>query len=130
MWILKSYQNPLPNNYSYEQTKGIRHRFPASPIIEELVKAVSDFRIANNLPRASLAECLEDVDRYQCATRNNDGRYCWDCPEPFEKIRQLHRFVSQGCASCGTPVLRVIYQKAKNKLPNGLETANKHYHYE
>ena len=105
MIILKSYNNPLPNNYVYEQTEGIRHHFAASPIIEELVKAVSDFRIANNLPRASLAECLEDVDRYQCATRNNDGRYCWDCPESFEQIRQQHRFVKQGCpGGCGTPV--------------------------
>lgn len=104
MFILKSYNNPLPNNYFYEQTEGIRHSFRASPIIEEVVKSVSAFRIANNLSRGSLAECLEDVDRYQCAARNNDGRYCWDCPEPFEKIRQFHRFVEKGCATCGTPV--------------------------
>jgi hypothetical protein len=45
------------------------------------------------------------VDTYQCATRNNDGRYCWDCPESFQRIRQKHRFVSQDCpGGCGTPV--------------------------
>jgi hypothetical protein len=104
MWLLKSYNNPLPNNYVYTQTVGISHKFAASPLIEEVAKAVSDFRIANRLPRASLAETLEDVDRYNCAVRKNDERWCWDCPGTFESARQNHRFVSASCATCGTPI--------------------------
>jgi hypothetical protein len=104
-WILKSYSNPLPNNYVYTQTEGIHHRFGSNPIIEEVVKAVSNFRIANNLPRASLSECLEDVDLYNCAVRNNDERWCWNCPETFERIHKDHRFVAQGCpGGCGTVI--------------------------
>ena len=101
MWLLKSYSNPLPNNYVYEQNG---HSFKANPIIEEVVKDVSNFRIANNLPRASLSECLEDVDCYNCAIRKNDGRFCWDSPESFERIHKDHRFVKQNCAGCGTVV--------------------------
>lgn len=104
VWILKTYFDPLPNNYVYEQTQGIRHKFPANPIIEEVVKKVSDFRIANNLPRASLSECLEDVDRHNCAMRNNDERWCWNCAESFERVHQNHRFIAQGCAGCGQVV--------------------------
>ena len=104
MFLLKSYNNPLPNNYGYTQTVGIYHRFATNPIIEEVVKAVSAFRIANHLPRASLAESLEDVDRYQCAVRNNNPEYCWECSESFERARANHRFVSASCGTCGTPI--------------------------
>ena len=104
MWLLKSYNNTLPNNYGYTQTTGIHHRFANNPVIEEVVKAVSAFRIANRLPRASLAETLEDVDRYNCAVRNNSPEYCWDCPDSFEGVRANHRFVTQGCATCGTVI--------------------------
>ena len=104
MWLLKSYANPLPNNYVYTQTVGIVHQFTPNPIIEEVVKAVSDFRIANRLPRASLAETLEDVDRFQCYVRKNDERWCWNCQETFERVRQNHRYVNMSCGSCGTPI--------------------------
>jgi hypothetical protein len=104
MWLLKSYENPLPNNYVFTQTTGIVHQFSASPIIDEVVKAVSNFRIANNLPRASLAETLEDVDRFNCAVRNNDERWCWNCPGTFESVRKNHRFITASCLTCGTPI--------------------------
>jgi hypothetical protein len=104
MWILKSYENSLPGNYVYTQTIGIRHTFPSGPVIEELVKLVSAFRIANNLPRASLAETLEDVDTYQCAVQNNNPDYCRDCEGCFEQARSSHRFFAAPCSSCGTPV--------------------------
>lgn len=103
MWILKSFNNPLPNNYAYTQTEGIRQVFTPSPIIEILVKSVSAFRIANNLPRASLAETLEDVDCYQCAIRNNNRDYCREC-DNYAKARSEHRFVKTSCETCGTPV--------------------------
>lgn len=99
---LKSYNVNPPGNYSYEQTQGIPRRFGAQPVIEGIVKTVSNFRIANKLQRASLAECLEDVDRYTCARLHNNPDYCWDCPQSFEESHKSHLFVKPSCASCGT----------------------------
>ena len=104
MWVLKSYQSPIPNNYFYVQRTGIYQTFAANAIIEEVAKAVSSFRIANKLPRASLAESLEDVDTFNCEVRQNDPRYCRECVTSFEQARQTHRFVSKTCGSCGTAV--------------------------
>lgn len=103
MFVLKNYNQPIPNNYFYVQRHGIYQTFAANPIIEEVAKAVSAFRIANKLPRASLAESLEDIDRFNCEVRNNDERWCRKCADetPFEQIRPTHRFVRQSCATCG-----------------------------
>jgi hypothetical protein len=104
-WILKSFNQPIPGNYFYVQRHGIYHTFPAVPFIEEVAKSVSSFRIANKLPRANLAECLEDVDQFNCEVRNNDPKYCRQCAEEqtFESIHANHPFVKKSCASCGTP---------------------------
>lgn len=103
MWILKSYQNSLPGNYSYAQTEGAPHNFKSNPVMEELVKQVSAFRIANKLSRASLAESLEDIDVYNCRIRNNDPRFCWNCPRPFGNARHNHPFFRKSCDGCGKP---------------------------
>ena len=99
---LKNYNNNPPGNFCYEQTTGIRYSFRADVGIEQLVKAVSAFRIANHLPRGSLAETLEDVDRYNCARLGNNPDYCWDCPQNFTDSHQSHPFVKAACATCGT----------------------------
>lgn len=104
MFILKSYNLPLPNNYCYVQTEGARHVFKAMPVIEELAKAVSAFRVANHLSRASLAECLEDIDKFNCAARNNDPGVCWDCASTFAQARSSHPFLKPPCPSCGKPL--------------------------
>lgn len=101
MFILKNHQSPIPNNYVFTQTTGIYHVFPANPLIDEVAKAVSAFRTANRLPRASLQESLEDVDRYQCAVRKNDETYCFDCATSYAQHHQNHRFFSKGCVGCG-----------------------------
>lgn len=103
MW-LKNYNVNPPGNFMYEQGQGIHHRFRPNPVIEQLVKEVSEFRIANHLPRASLAETLEDVDRYQCARLNNSENWCWDCPDSFERTHQNHPFITKSCTTCGTPL--------------------------
>ena len=100
MFVLKNHQQPIPNNYVFTQTNGIYHVFPASPLITEVAKAVSAFRTANRLPRASLQESLEDVDRHQCAVRRNDPAYCFDCAVSYEQLHQNHPFFAK-CAGCG-----------------------------
>lgn len=103
MFILKSYQQPIPGNYFYAQTEGIQHRFAAVPFIEDVAKNVSAFRIANKLRRGSLAESLEDVDIFNCAIRNNDEKFCRECSDSFESVHANHPFVKRSCATCGTP---------------------------
>ena len=104
MWVLKSYQQPIPGNYFYVQSTGIEHKFKANPIVEEVAKAVSALRIANQLPRASLAESLEDVDTFNCAVRKNDERWCRWCEGSFESAHANHRFINRNCAGCGLVV--------------------------
>lgn len=104
MWILKNYNSPIPGNYFYVQTEGINHRFDASPIIEVVAKAVSAFRIANHLPRASLGESLQDVDVFNCTIRNNDTRFCRQCLDSFESAHSRHHFIAKGCSGCGLVV--------------------------
>ena len=104
MWLLKSYSQPIPNNYFYEQFDGIRHSFASQPFIEEVAKAVSSFRIANRLARGSLVEALEDCDKFNCAIRGNDPRYCYECHSSFEDARASHHFIKKGCATCGVAV--------------------------
>lgn len=106
MFLLKSYNLPIPGNYEYVQNLGDdrEYRFKAMPVIEELAKAVSAFRVANHLPRASLAECLEDIDKFNCAIRNNDSRVCWDCASTFAQARASHPFLKPPCPSCGKPL--------------------------
>jgi hypothetical protein len=103
MWQLKSYNNNPPGNFCYEQAFGIFFRFKAEPVIEQLAKTVSSFRIANHLPRGSLAESLEDVDSFNCGRLGNNPAYCWDSPESFTTTHAGHPFVKPFCATCGTP---------------------------
>lgn len=104
MFLLKSYNHPIPGNYYYVQTSGIKHQFDSCPMVEEVAKSVSNFRIANKLPRASLSESLEDVDKFTCARLQNSEKYCFDCQVPFETQHANHHFIKKGCATCGTPV--------------------------
>jgi len=104
-YLLKSYNQPIPGNYFFVQREGIYKTFAANPIIEEVAKAVSAFRIANKIPRGSLAESLADVDAFNCAVRNNDEKYCRKCDSPFEVVQAQHRFVNRSCGGgCGQSV--------------------------
>jgi hypothetical protein len=103
MFILKSFRQPIPGNYYYVQTFGIVHTFDANPMVEEVAKAVSSFRIANKLPRASLVESLEDVDVFTCARLLNNPNFCRECENSWFSVHSDHPFIKKPCASCGTP---------------------------
>jgi hypothetical protein len=100
MWILKSLNRPIPGNYYYVQTEPY-FKTPANPLVEEPAKSLSSFRIANKLPRASLAESLEDVIFFTCARLQNNESYCFDCDHSFETHYAAHHFIKKNCASCG-----------------------------
>ena len=102
--FLKSYNQGLPGAYPYVQTQGISRTFPVMPRIEEQAQLVSAFRIANHLRRASLVECLEDVDAFQVARIKAHPDWCYQIDLNFEQAHQHHRFVNRSCSTCGTVV--------------------------
>lgn len=73
---LRTYDVVPPGGYPFENYKGIYRRFPSEPLIEAQAQIVSQFRQANGIPRASVAECLEDVDIYTCRRLGCDHRFC------------------------------------------------------
>lgn len=103
-WQLKHYGHSPPGNYSYVQTVGHFRVFPSLPSIEEVAKAVSQFRTANRLPRASLGESLEDVDGFNCARIGNHPDWCWESQQTFEQTHSGHPFIRPACSTCGKPV--------------------------
>jgi hypothetical protein len=104
MWILKSYNSAPPGSYHYVQTNEVHHRFKQNPSIEDVAKAVSNFRIGNNLRRASLGESLEDVDTYICGQLDNNPQYCREIDSTFAEACASHPFFKADCPTCGTPV--------------------------
>lgn len=74
--VLISYDIAPPGLYPYEQTEGITRKFPALPTIESQAQAVSAFRTGNHLPRASVAECMEDISIYNCQRLGCHKNYC------------------------------------------------------
>lgn len=101
---LRSYDGPLPGNYSYAQTEGIPRAFPSLPIIESLAQDVLSFRRANNLPRASFQECLVDVDQYNAARVGCSDRYTVPVNTPADAVThsmaKSHPLITP-CKGCG-----------------------------
>ena len=105
---LRSYEGPLPGNYSYVQTEGITRSFPSVPVIESLAQDVLSFRRANNLPRASFQECLVDVDHSNAARLGCSDRYTVPINTPAEAVThsmaKSHPLITP-CAGCGAKLL-------------------------
>lgn len=98
---LKSYAEAPPGTYTYTQVTGISREFPPQPLIEAQAKIVSAFRQGNNLPRASLLETLEDVDRQNCYRLGNNLRWCYYNDQRFV-ASEFGAFINgKGCAGCG-----------------------------
>ena len=105
---LRTYESNPPGGYLYVQTQGIKRNFPAQPLIEAQAKIVSAFRAGNGLPRASVRECLEDIDHFN-AERLGCHRM-WTVPigtsvaeSKVISMQQNHPAISK-CAGCGATV--------------------------
>lgn len=102
---LKSYEQPIPGGYLFEETfKGIKHTFK-EPIIEGTATGLSAFRRGNGIPRSSIKECIEDVDRYQCLRLGNNRTYC-TCSDGQTGIIALGTAspIVTPCKGCGAPI--------------------------
>src|ERR1044071_5844521 len=100
---LRSYEESPPGGYPYTQRRGIKRNFPSVPVIEEQPRIVADFRAGNGIPRATIAEALEDIDAWTCWRLGNMRQYC--VPVDDEARASVALGVSsaivQPCAGCG-----------------------------
>ena len=101
---LRSYDQSPPGGYCY-----VEPGFPKMcvPVIEDIARGLSAYRKGNGKPRASVAECLQDVDQFQCARLNCDSRFCVSTSTqagaaPVVAINASHPIVSP-CIGCGIP---------------------------
>ena len=103
MCRLKTYEVTPPGGYPYREDDG--RKFAASPMIEDTAKSVASYRAANNRPRASVREALEDVDRYTCQRLGNMPQWCL-CNEHAEGQIALGSSspIVSGCKGCGARV--------------------------
>lgn len=103
---LRSYDQSPPGGFPYEQTQGIYKKFRAEPLIEAIARNVAAWRQANNLPRSSLRESLEDVDQYQCRRLGNPGNFCVSCDGNTTAValNNTSPMIAKPCGGCGAPV--------------------------
>lgn len=102
---LRSYDITVQGGFTYEQTVGVYRKFGPEPLIDAVANQVYDFRRANNLPRATLRESLEDVDHYNCAKIGNNQNFCVPCDGQAQvAVNWTSPMVAKPCGGCGAPV--------------------------
>jgi hypothetical protein len=101
---LKSYDVSPPGGYPFQDAGG--RKFPAQPLIEAQAQEVSAWRTRNGKPRASVKECLQDVDHYQCQRLGNMRTFCIACDGTAAAmaLNQSSPIVAPPCNGCGAPV--------------------------
>lgn len=103
---LKTYELTPPGGFPFTEKGPPRRQFPSQPMIEAQAVIVSNFRKANNLPRASLKEALQDIDQQTCQRLGNMPQYCTqaDPATITVSLAASHPIVTGGCKGCGAPV--------------------------
>lgn len=101
MFRLISHDKCPPGEFRYHQEFAgkVRH-FGPSPIIRTVAEALSHFRHANNLPRAGVIECIEDIDAQTCQRLGNMPRFCYDSEKSVAST-YASAPVAVPCATCG-----------------------------
>lgn len=102
MFRLKRHDQAPPGEYPYEQTVGLRKKFPKTVDIYGQAQAVADFRKGNNLPRGTFEEALQDIDEYTCVRLGNMPRWCRDSQKPYAETTPKLQKKLGGC--CGARV--------------------------
>ncbi len=101
---LKSYDQAIPGTYYYEfNYKGQKRTLGPFPIIEDCAKALQDFRVRNGRPRATIQECLQDADHYQCQRLGGMSQYCIPCDlDPSQVVMsKTAPLIAGPCKGCG-----------------------------
>lgn len=99
-WRLINHRVCPPGEFIYEQTEGVRRKFPAGPDIEALARVVAEFRQANKVPRGTFAAALEDIDAYTCQRIGNHRDWCYNTDRSYAETTPAAR-PQGGCGGCG-----------------------------
>lgn len=100
IWRLINHNDVLPGAFRYEDRQMGSHRFGPNEDIDKLAAEVSSFRTANKLKRATVEECLIDVDRFNAARVGGNPRWC--VPVDSEVIHsEAAARRGTGCKGCG-----------------------------
>lgn len=66
---------------------------------ETQARQIAVHRRGNNLPRATLEECMVDLDAYTCARIGGDPKYC--CSDNSKVTEQAVTRIVRKCGGCG-----------------------------
>ena len=101
-WRLINHHICPPGEFIYEQTEGVRRKFPGQPDINALARTVAEFRLANGLARATAFLALEDIDFFNCQRLGFCLDWCYNTDKSFA-LTSAPKHVS-GCGGCGARV--------------------------
>lgn len=104
---LRSYDTSPPGGFPYVQPPPLSRNFPTQPVIEAQARNVMGFRQNNRLPRATYAECLADVDQYQCQRLGCNSGFCIPINDASPDVVSLNANapgLSGPCKGCGVVV--------------------------
>lgn len=97
---LKNIRGFAPGGYPYQQPAPKPHYFKAESYdLKQQAIIVSQYRLANGLPRSSLAETMEDIDAYTCQRLGGNPRWCFDTDKGYTTAHP--QLAKGGCGSCG-----------------------------
>lgn len=95
---LRTYDLSPPGGYCVEQ--GAFNR--CEPDITALARMLLEYRQGNGKPRATLAECLQDCDRFQCLRLGNNPQFCIAADAQMQvAISSTSPYVAPPCKGCG-----------------------------
>lgn len=106
MIVLRAYSPFPPGSFVYEQpcplcSGGVQHFTNTGFSITQQADAVLSFRKGNNLPRATMAEVLQDISVYTCVRLGGMTDWCMDSDVP---VRAVSGNTGGSCATCGKAV--------------------------
>lgn len=102
---LRTYDVSPPGGYPFHEEGPKPRSFHAEPVIEAQARTLLGYRKGNSLPRASYAECLQDVDRYTCKRLGNNPLFCVSCESNSTAIAVAANAPGlQPCSGCGAKV--------------------------
>lgn len=99
VWLRSFERNLPPGQFWYQQGS---KKFGSSPEIRSVAERVRNFRKANNLPRASINEALEDIVTFTCNRIGQNPTWCYDTNDPLGVL--VSQAASSPCASCGAQI--------------------------
>ncbi len=78
------------------------------PDITALARMLLEYRKGNGKGRATLAECIQDCDRFQCLRIGNDPKFCIACDGAGTAVAMSDNspYIKPqgGCPGCGVVV--------------------------